>query len=1352
MKKLPALPGSLSRGAKLHLKRRNRRPLGVATARHEQRWSNLRKDFYLLLLIVVIAVPLIVVHQVLAADVLIDDFPSGTAVDHNGGSPTVVFTSDSVGYAFYVGVTGNCLYSKTTNGGTSWGTPVIADAQTDCIKIAVWYDQWTPGDTTGVNIHILTADSGSDDLFYRRLDTTTDTFTPIGGPVNASGAGQTGSFLASENIPSITKATNGVLYMGIQDDTDSFVIKCLSTCEIAANWSEAGTSPFDPDIDWLILMPLSGGDIIAIRWDISADVIDSKVFHAGTGLWDLAWTTLDGTAQNNVTYDGHFGATVNKTTNTIYLAYAADVGTIGTDDDIRTASYNGVAWIAKTNVLTNDAKGITGTKIATKQNTETIFVIYTARTTIGTANTGNVYYKRSTDGMITWGSEQGPLNTTAGDLYGARVNIDSDERIYVTWDDDTLANFLGSTVADLTTTAVEMADFTARASNKGVLLEWRSGYEVDNLGFNLYREQNGKRTLVNPSIIAGSALLVRPRTAMTAGDSYSWLDPQGSSDSVYYLEDIDLDGTRSLQGSVVPSRGPASSRSKLNRAMLLSELNDNAGKQAEPHSSQRGWAVSGSAAESYETPGDFTRSAAPGKEGSSISEDTSPADDRSLSVAGTSRSKVGAELLAIATGKRSAIPSGKSVQSTKRQRLLAGMQGLKLSVREDGWYRATQAELTVAGFDPNADMRSLQLYTDGEVVPIKINSSKGSGPLEAGDSIEFYGVGLDTLSTDTRQYWLVSSAVPGQRINAQTLGSSGTNGSSQSFDYTVQRKERFIYFSGLLNGDTENFFGAVVGTAPITQTLSVTHLAGISAPSLLEVALQGMTTANHLVKVQVNGTEVGLINFAGMEHKVAHLSLGSGLLHEGDNSVTLERTNGDSDISMVDYLRVTYAHTYQADNDYLQFTVNGSAVISGFSNAAIKLLDITNPNSVSLYTPHSESAADGYRFTVTTSQARTFLAITDQKARPLAAITRNQPSNWWMSTNRADFIIITHRNFVSSVEPLALLRRSQGLSVAVVDVDDIYDEFSFGAHSPQAIRSFLDWARGYWSQTPQYVLFVGDGSYDPRNYLSNPETDFVPARLIDTASLETASDDWFVDFDNDGVPEMAIGRLPVRTVAEAKTMISKTVNYSPDNTLQNALMVADSLDAKTQFSFESATDELSALLPVSIGAEKIFRANNAASAVHDQIITGINQGPLLVNFMGHGSVEIWTGAPILSTLDVPAFTNGQRLPVFLMMTCLNGYYQNPARESLAEALLRTDKGGAVAVWASSGMTDPQSQLEMSKALYQQLFGSQPLTLGEAIRKAKGANANLDVPRTWALLGDPTLQLRSTPSQPSAPDR
>jgi hypothetical protein len=106
-----------------------------------------------------------------------------------------------------------------------------------------------------------------------------------------------------------------------------------------------------------------------------------------------------------------------------------------------------------------------------------------------------------------------------------------------------------------------------------------------------------------------------------------------------------------------------------------------------------------------------------------------------------------------------------------------------------------------------------------------------------------------------------------------------------------------------------------------------------------------------------------------------------------------------------------------------------------------------------------------------------------------------------------------------------------------------------------------------------------------------------------------------------------------------------------------------------------------------------------------------------------------------------ALSNSNHLPVFVMMTCLNGYFPNPARDSLAEALLRNNGSGAVAVWASSGMTEPNAQSQMNKQLYNQVFGQTGITLGEAVQKAKESTGDMDVRRTWILFGDPTMKLR-----------
>ena len=109
-------------------------------------------------------------------------------------------------------------------------------------------------------------------------------------------------------------------------------------------------------------------------------------------------------------------------------------------------------------------------------------------------------------------------------------------------------------------------------------------------------------------------------------------------------------------------------------------------------------------------------------------------------------------------------------------------------------------------------------------------------------------------------------------------------------------------------------------------------------------------------------------------------------------------------------------------------------------------------------------------------------------------------------------------------------------------------------------------------------------------------------------------------------------------------------------------------------------------------------------------------------------------------------TNGQALPVLISMTCLNGLFTDPRATSLGEALLLSSQGGAVAVWASSAQTGPNGQAVMNQEFIRQLFTEtnakgQPLTLGEAVARAKAATGDLAVRRSWILLGDPVMRIR-----------
>jgi hypothetical protein len=143
------------------------------------------------------------------------------------------------------------------------------------------------------------------------------------------------------------------------------------------------------------------------------------------------------------------------------------------------------------------------------------------------------------------------------------------------------------------------------------------------------------------------------------------------------------------------------------------------------------------------------------------------------------------------------------------------------------------------------------------------------------------------------------------------------------------------------------------------------------------------------------------------------------------------------------------------------------------------------------------------------------------------------------------------------------------------------------------------------------------------------------------------------------------------------------------------------------------------------------------------IIANMNSGQALVNYSGHGNVDTWTDASIFTTDNAEVLNNGVKLPLVVVMDCLNGYFQEPSPtfSGLAEAFLQAPNGGAVASFASSGLTIPDGQHVMNLQLYTLLYGSQPIALGDAIKISKAATSDIDVRRTWIFFGDPSMRIR-----------
>ncbi len=572
-----------------------------------------------------------------------------------------------------------------------------------------------------------------------------------------------------------------------------------------------------------------------------------------------------------------------------------------------------------------------------------------------------------------------------------------------------------------------------------------------------------------------------------------------------------------------------------------------------------------------------------------------------------------------------------------------------------------------------------------------------------------------------------------------------------AFASSIEYSPHNIYYTKALNGDHENFFGPVITGNGALVNLSTHNVERTStAPVQLSVSLQGASLGTHQINVSVNGTPAGSISFSDESSTNQTLSFPGAWLIDGDNLIKLAPTSAN-DVSLVDYVRVTYPHSFRAENDSLQFSLKAtqSARVDGFTTADIRIVDVTDPTSVQSVRPIIDGSGSAFAATVPSGErgkARRLVALPASRISQPASLTLNQRSALNSNTNGADLVIIAYKDFIPSLAPLVAQRQAGGYVVKLVDIDDVYDEFSFGAHTPQAIRDFMSLARSSWTRAPSYLLLAGDASYDPRNRLGAGNFDFVPTRLVDTGTagtataLETASDDWLTDFDGNGIADIAVGRLPVRSVAEANLVVSKIVNYSPANAGNKALLVADT-QGSYYFNFEAANDQVATALPAGMTIQKVYRRlQSSDSDARANIIANLNSGQSVTVYSGHGNVDIWGGA-IFSGSDATGLTNGNRLSFVVVMDCLNGYFADPSLKSLAESLLSAPNGGAVASFASSGLTIPDGQHEMGLRMFQLLYGGPSMSIGDASRQAKSATADMDVRRTWILLGDPTLKIR-----------
>jgi hypothetical protein len=377
------------------------------------------------------------------------------------------------------------------------------------------------------------------------------------------------------------------------------------------------------------------------------------------------------------------------------------------------------------------------------------------------------------------------------------------------------------------------------------------------------------------------------------------------------------------------------------------------------------------------------------------------------------------------------------------------------------------------------------------------------------------------------------------------------------------------------------------------------------------------------------------------------------------------------------------------------------------------------------------------------ARGRLLFAVEDSQVLAPAAVTRNDGALLSSPTLGADLIIIAYKDFMAKAQVWADYREAQNISTMVVDVNEIFNEFNYGNVSSASIEDFLKYTYDNWQTRPGYVLLIGDATRDPRNYNNGGAFNLIPTRMVTTVFTETGSDEALADFDNDGLAEMAIGRIPARSDAQIDVVFAKVTNWETnlgnDPMGRGALFAVDQYDATNDIDFAAITDRIKSELPESTAKTIVNRTQ--ANAQTD-LIAAMNSGKYIVNYTGHGATGTWAAQNFFWLGNVGSLTNDGSESLMTMLTCLNGYFLFPSTNGLGEALLNHNNGGAVASWASTGLTSPDIQEVMARRFYQKLGEGNIPRLGDLIKDAKSViSRTSDVRLSWALLGDPMLKVR-----------
>jgi len=697
----------------------------------------------------------------------------------------------------------------------------------------------------------------------------------------------------------------------------------------------------------------------------------------------------------------------------------------------------------------------------------------------------------------------------------------------------------------------------------------------------------------------------------------------------------------------------------------------------------------------------------------------------------------------------------------------------KISLTEDGLYFVTAD--SIAQVLNRKRNEVVQLIRAGKIRLRNMGRSIAVLPSSGNQGLYFYGEKLETRYTDDNVYWLdVDTAVKMSTVNRAPKHPAGKG---QYFQQFVREEENNYPVEMLFTDPTADYWMwdyifPGYGRDQVSVSVSTPGIVD-NDTATLTVALQGASEAfngnDHHAIISVNGVEVGETRWDGITAATISCQVNTEILNDGENTVVITGKQDPGvpyDLFYLNYVTIAYPRQYTALDNHLAAESNGydTVVIDGFTDPDIRVFDIADPLLPKLVwgaeiKKDEDNAAEyqvGFRADNQEGRSRAgnqqgrYLAVTPAAIKSCTLVA-DHPSSLSKKSSRANYLIITSCDLMDAAQELADYRASKGYVTMVVDVEDIYDEFAYGIRDAEAIRTFLRFAYSNWRMPPKYVLLAGEGSFDYKDNMGYGDC-LIPPLVAATPEGLIVTDNLYADATgNDLIPEISLGRIPVISAEEFSDYTAKVIGFesAAGAWTSQALLAADSPDAGGNF--PGSSDNVSKLFPASFTLEKIY-LNEAPyldavppTEARADFLAGINEGRAYVNFTGHGGMTLLGNTNLFSVDDIAQLHNGSHLPVLTAMTCLAGNYGYPGMDSLSEAMVIKENGGAVAMWSPSGFGLNYYSVKLCTGFYAAVFNSGQKTLGDAIRSSLKSYAasedQLYYLNLYNLMGDPALVIK-----------